>query len=636
MCGICGTAGFGGIDLLRAMAEGLAHRGPDGEGLYARDGVFLANRRLAIVDIANGAQPFFNEDRSIAAVYNGEIYNFPELRAELISRGHEMRTRCDTEILPHLYEDEGIEFARRLNGIFAFAIHDARRGILWLARDPIGVKPLHYAEVGGGLAFGSELKALLAIPSLSREIDPIAVHFSLNLRYIPGERTILRDVRRVPAGCALRRDSRGIEIRRYAESAWSPDPRPTEDEWAEEIRETLRRAVKRQLMGDVEIGITLSGGIDSSGLVALVRQVSGARLKTFTLGFDEPTDELADARRVARAFDTDHRELVLPFRGLERLPRAIACVEEPKVNGLQGNYLFEFVGREVKAALSGLGGDELFAGYDIYRHLARSGRLRVIAPLARAARILMRPFGSLKLDIVRRGLDWIASIDDPAWHYLLLRNAWERDATLAARIYTPEFAARLDRSLSPLFEPYFAGGIDLCDGARRAEFATKMVDDFLLNEDRNSMAFGVESRVPYLDLEVVDLARRIPIEILLRGGLKGLMKKALAPLLPAEVLAKRKWGFTFNPVEQFRKDLRDMAAEVLTAARIREGGVVRQEYVRRIIESRPSPSLRWHYFFLWQLVGLELTRDWIRDAPAFRAVDGSAYESSTSTVKSIG
>jgi asparagine synthase (glutamine-hydrolysing) len=624
VCGIAGTVGFGDEALVRAMTDTLVHRGPDGEGFYAGDGVYLGSRRLAILDVPGGSQPMCSEDGSVVVIYNGEIYNYPDLRDHLLRRGHHLHTTCDTEILPHLYEEEGLGFLSRLNGIFAFALLDRSRRTLFLVRDPIGVKPLVYAIRDQRLAFGSEAKAVLASGLVPAELDEPSLHLSMNVRYVPGDHTFFRHIRRLPPGHVLEFGDGEARCRPYATIDWTPDESLTRADWLEGIRHHYEAAVNRQLLSDVPLGVSLSGGIDSSSIVAMLRRGNTGPIKTFTLGFDEANDELEDARFVARTFETDHHEIVLREPVLGYLGDAIRHTEEPKVNSLQLYLLHRFVGEHVTVALSGLGGDELFAGYDFYGYLARSRRLRsrwrglarALAPAldwtARRTASLGRP----QLDLATRKLEWLASAGDGARHYLLLRNAWDFNRELVRRVYTPEFVDRLGAATRESFDPYFPGDRTVESEALRAEFATKMVADLLHNEDTMSMAHSVESRVPLLDLELVRFVARIPDRIRFEAGPKGVLKQALREgVLPDRVLDKRKWGFTFDPVEQYGKDLGAMARRLLTPERLRRSGIFDPEFVRKVLEARPHQRLRWHYFMLWQMIGVELWQETFIDSP---------------------
>jgi asparagine synthase (glutamine-hydrolysing) len=611
--------GFGDQARLESMTNTIAHRGPDGEGYFADDDVFLGNRRLAILDVPGGSQPMSNEDGSVVVVYNGEIYNYPQLREEVLRRGHRLTTTCDTELLAHLYEDEGMAFLSRLNGIFAFALFDRSRRKMFLVRDPIGVKPLVYAISGPRLAFGSEAKAVLASGLIGAELDEASLHLSMNVRYVPGDHTFFAGIRRVPPGHVLEFADGQARLTGYADIDWTPDDTLTRADCLEGIRHHYQAAVKRQLLSDVPVGVSLSGGIDSSSIVAMLRRGEGGPIRTFSLGFDEPTDELDDARFVANLFETDHHEIVLREPALNHLGAAIRHTEEPKVNSLQLYLLHRFLGEHVTVVLSGLGGDELFAGYDFYGYLARSQRLRspwaagpirAMAPaldwIARRTAAIGRP----QLDLSTRKLEWLASAGDGARHYLLLRNAWDFNAELLRRVYTPEFVDRLRTSTRDSYDEYFPGARPLPAEALRAEFATKMVSDLLHNEDTMSMAHGVESRVPLLDLELVRYAARIPDRIRFATGPKGLLKEALrGSVLPDRVLDKKKWGFTFDPVEQYKKDLGSLARELLTPERLRRSGIFNPGFVAGVVRAAPHQRLRWHYFLLWQMIGVELWQE---------------------------
>jgi asparagine synthase (glutamine-hydrolysing) len=573
-----------------------------------------------------------NEDGSVVVIYNGEIYNYPELRAHVLRRGHQLRTTCDTELLPHLYEDQGIGFVSKLDGIFAFALFDRPQRTLFLARDPIGVKPLLYARRDRRLAFGSEAKAILASGLIGAQLDETSLHLTMNVRYVPGERTFFRGIERLLPGHVLEHRDGVSRCARYTSIDWTPDESRTRDEWTEGIREHYQMAVTRQLLSDVPLGVSLSGGIDSSSIVAMIRRGHSGPIKTFTLGFSEPTDELDDARFVARTYETDHHELVLHEQPLNHLADAIRHTEEPKVNSLQLYLLHRYIGQHVTVSLSGLGGDELFAGYDLYGYLARTRRLRAGltgAGLRRAGPMLdwtarqTAARGRPQLDLATRKLEWLASVDDPARHYLLLRNAWDFNPQLLRRIYTPEFLDRLATVTRDHYDEYFADDGSLESEVMHAEFSTKMISDLLHNEDTMSMAHGVESRVPLLDLELVRFAARIPDRFRFGSGMKGLLKEALRGVLPDRVLDKRKWGFTFDPVEQYKKDLGVMAHELLTPARLRQTEIFNPAFVKQVLKAKPHQRLRWHYFLLWQMIGVELWRE-IFTGSADRSPGGEA------------
>jgi asparagine synthase (glutamine-hydrolysing) len=629
MCGIAGLVGGGDRETIEAMCRAVAHRGPDRTGFHEGPGVLLGGCRLRIIDLEEGDQPVYNEDRSVCVVYNGEIYNHRELRVELEKKGHRLSSRADTEVIPHLYEEEGEAFLNRLNGMFAIALWDRKRGLLLLARDPVGIKPLHYWRQGAFLAFASEVKSLLRVPQIPRAMNPQSLHWLMNLRYLPGEATLFEGVRRLMPGHRLRCCAGEVTVGPYHRWDFSPDPALEGEALEEEVRRRLEGAVRRQLESDVPLGVFLSGGIDSSALVALARPGVSGSLRTFTLGFGEPTDELESARRVAEHFGTEHHALGVGPGGLRELPHAVWACEEPRVNQLQGYLLARFASRTVRVALSGLGGDELFGGYDIYRYLGWGDRLRrgvprfvregpLRAPCSALAGGIGR-WGGFRRDRVRRGMALGSVLDRPERFYLLLRNAWEEEPRLLSEIYTKDFLERIQPGrLIDFFAEHVRPGDDLRSFVLRTEFQTKMVDDFLLNEDRNSMTHSIEARVPFLDLDLVRFALRIPTSRKLpRGRLKGLMKDSLRGILPPWVLDKPKWGFTFSSYHRFQQDLRPLVETLLTEERLNRQGIFRHRYVRRVLDHPPDPRLRWHYFLLWMMTAFQVWEDlFLADRPA--------------------
>lgn len=620
MCGIAGFTGQVKADLLRAMTDIIRHRGPDGDGYYLDDGVNIANRRLAIIDVAGGEQPIGNEDGSMWVVYNGELYNDSELRAMLESKGHVYKTRCDTETLVHLYEEYGDCFAEHLNGIFAFALWDGRRSKLLVGRDQFGIKPLHYTTVDGQLVFGSEIKAILRYPGVERRLNRQALHYFLNLRYIPGTQTLFEGIERLAAGHVLVWQDGHYNIIRYWNPVYEIDRSSSEAHFVEGVRHHLREAVRRQLVSDVPLGLYLSGGMDSSSIVAFASEFRGEGIDTFSLGFNEPTDELDDAALISTKFGTTHHALTVQAEPLRMFPQVIWHAEEPKENILQGFLLARHARNYVTVALSGLGGDELFAGYQIHQFTTKGARLHqlvpsalnrtLLSPLSRAAFAAENSLGTLHLDHYRRGAQLALASGDPARFYTILRNTWDADRGQWANVYGEKMR---DLPLSPVrdvFAPYFNGagvGKSYLEQVLDAEFHTKMVEDFLNNEDRVSMGNSLEVRVPFLDRDLVQFAFSIPGELKYKDGEgKYIFKKAMQGILPEHTLRKKKWGFTFSSYHQFTKDLKTTAERILTRERVGQQGLFNYEYLHKIMATPPSPKLYWHYFFLWNVVGFTI------------------------------
>jgi len=621
MCGICGIVDQNPENhrLITEMADLLRHRGPEKAGYFRDSNVSLAHRRLSIIDLETGDQPIYNEDRSIVVIMNGEIYNFTEIKADLIRRGHRFATTSDTEILVHSYEEYGLEFLPDLNGIFALALYDKKNARLILARDHFGVKPLHYWSHGATFLFASEYKAILIHPAVKREINHQAWHCQLNLRYNQTDETLIKNIYRLPpAFCLIYQDNK-ISIERYYQLPLNLNYKMTEAEAIEGIQTHLQKAVKRQLLSDVPLGVYLSGGMDSSALVAMMAAEEISPINTFTLGFNEATDEFNDAAIIARKFNTKHTTTALTLAPLQHFPATIWHAEEPKINLLQGFHLSEFVSKSLKVVLGGLGGDELFIGYDIYRYLWTLRRWLKNHP-GIMQKALLNPVSALlfaaqnsskilKWDEYRRGLQMLSSFGDLEKYYLILRNCWDYDWSFAKAIYQPEFLQLPLELTHTWFDPIFEACRDLppLDAIAYVEFHSKMLNDYILTEDRMAMANSLELRVPFLDKDLVEFAFTIPASLKMKNGqTKYLFRKAMAPFLPPEILQKKKWGFAINPYEQFNKDLKKVAQKVLTCEFIKRQGIFNYEYIRRILNYPPDPRLRWHYNLLWIVLGLAI------------------------------
>ncbi|MDP7024880.1 MAG: asparagine synthase (glutamine-hydrolyzing) [Kiritimatiellia bacterium] len=647
MCGICGVIGAGPRPLgqaVRAMNDAQAHRGPDGEGIYMDRApspaalnyptvCALGHRRLAIIDPAGGAQPMLSDDGRMAAMLNGEIYNFRELRAELKREGCHFRTDSDTEVLIHLYRRDPEHPARwlaRLNGIFAIAIWDREQKRLLLARDHYGVKPLHYAQQGDRFLFASEIKALLAAGVRPR-LNRAALHVFMNIRYVPGNETLFEGVHRLPpAHFAWVSEGRLSEPQRfYSLPTAGVSACHSRDEAREAVAATFDRAVERQLVSDVPVGMALSGGLDSSMIVAAASRAyrEGAdlrtadrTLRTFTLGFNEPTDENDDARLVADYFGTEHHDTLLESNPLAQAADVIRAVEEPKVNMIQGYNLAQFVKPHVKVLFGGLGGDELFAGYDIHRFCNTLGRMHHWTPralqrglLGPAGRLLWQiqsRSGALRTEHYRIGAQIALSAGDRAQFYCRLRNAWDYDAGMYERLYADPDAFRSLPRTGSYFESMFSGTGSYLEDVLRVEFQTKMVNDFLVNEDRVTSAHGVEGRVPFLDRDLVELAFQLPGHWKMKGReTKTLWKDSVGDVLPNEIRQKKKQGFTFSSYHQWEKDLRSVVQQELTPEWCEATGLFNHSFVASLLDYPPHATLRWHYFTAWMMLGVKQWMD---------------------------
>jgi asparagine synthase (glutamine-hydrolysing) len=613
MCGINGVFHYREGQPDRALVERQAraqrHRGPDDRDVWV-DGPFaLAQRRLAIVDLSPGGhQPIGNEDGTIWATYNGEFYNWPEVKPQLLARGHRFRGHCDVEMLLHLYEEKGPAVVDDLRGMFAFALADTRRRTLLLARDRVGKKPLFWHDDGRRIVFASELKSLMLDPSVPREVDPAAVEDFLTFQYVPHPGSIFRGVRKLPPGHRLVADANGVRVERY----WSlPAGRDTSlgpQEAAERLRELLLEAVRIRLMSDVPLGAFLSGGIDSSVIVALMAQASATPVKTFSIGFeDEDYSELEHAGRVARHLGTEHHELVVKPQALELLPRLVWGLDEPfsDASMIPTFHVAEMARRHVTVALSGDGGDEACGGYVTYAWARQYARVDAVpAPLRRLARF---PAGWLPPDhAIGRKLRRV-SLDPVDRHLEVMAHFPPRDLAGVVSADLRRAAGRHDP---------FAAARAVHDAARRVvgdvpallamDAATYMTDDVLVKVDRTSMMSSLEVRAPLLDHVVLEFLARLPFEYKLRGDTtKWVLRECARALLPPGILARGKQGFGVPLERWFGADFGRLAREVLLDRRCRERGWLDPAGVRRVLDGRTTRDDR-HARQVFTLVCLEL------------------------------
>lgn len=602
---MCGIAGVISRDPVRCpsredidrMVERLHHRGPDDTGVVTLPGVALGLKRLSIIDVAGGRQPLVNEDGSLTFVGNGEIYNHRTLRKELIRRGHRFRTGSDLEVVVHGYELWGDGVVDRLDGQFAFALWDAPRRRLLAARDRAGEKPLYYFEGPQDIVFASEIKSLLARADVPRRLDPQGLDTFLTYEFIIAPHTIFQGIRKLPPAHLLSVEGGELSERRY----WSPpsetDAGRDEREWAEALRHELRRAVEAQMMSDVPLGAFLSGGIDSSSVVAFMSQASSRPIKTFSIGFGESSyDETAFSREVAELFGTDHREERIEPSVTELFHQLVVHLDEPfaDVSFFPTYLVSRFASEDVKVVLSGDGGDELFAGYDWYvadricRALERlPGRtaLRALAALADGL-----PPSEKKKGLVNKAKRFLAGARAPRSleHY---RWLWHMSPEDKDELYDAGLRSEL-ASFDvghPVREALGESRDDALNRQLYADFKIFLADDILVKVDRMSMATSLEARAPYLDRGVIELAFRMPGSLKLRGRTrKHILKVAMKDLLPHSILHRRKEGFSIPMKSWLRKDLRPLMKELLSEARVRRRGLFRWPAVERRIEEHLS------------------------------------------------
>jgi len=635
MCGIAGAVNDTRESVIQGMLKRIQHRGPDDSGFKMFDDVCLGNVRLSIIDIEGGHQPMSSQDGQHWIVFNGEIYGYREIREQLQKEGFNFKTSSDTEVILALYEKHGLSSLTMLDGMFSFCLYDKTRDIVIIARDHFGIKPVVYTIVNNALYFASEVKAFYAIPEWKPEPDFNAWHTFLNIRFPPSPNTLFNGVKKVPPGCYIilyKKKSPDfvspghVCVERFQTKEWQagiyryysiPKQKNTVlfEEAKQHLQTLLQKSIEKQLIADVDVGVYLSGGIDSSAIVALAGQTGSRRLNSICLGFNEPADENRFASIVAHQYNTNHRDIYIADTPMDFFKTGIYYMEEPKVNCLQGYFIAREARKYQKVMLSGLGGDELFGGYDIYEMALYLDLFsnRIVQPFVLGAASLMKQLLSLQpgiyYDNIRRGADILKHLSSPLDTYLLLRNSWDHDKRLRNMIYADDLTNNRARFVRDNFN-HFPETDSLAESFMQFEIENKMVDDFLANEDRMSMAHGLEVRVPFLDRNVIEFVHSLPPSYKIRlGQRKILLRRMLQTMLPEEILRKGKHGFTFNPVLQFKKDLQRFAYMYLSEERVKQSGIFNYSFIKQIIDSKPKSSLRWHYFLLWKIVGYHLWED---------------------------
>jgi asparagine synthase (glutamine-hydrolysing) len=627
MCGIAGKVDFARpVDRLdvERMCAAMEHRGPDSQGVWCDGPVGLGMQRLAIIDVAGGDQPIFNEDRSVAVVMNGEIYNFRELRAELEAGGHRFATRSDTEVLVHLYEERGDRLVEKLRGMFAFAIWDGRRQRLLLGRDRVGKKPLFVARRGTGITFASEMMALLQDPSIERIPEPRAILSYLAYQYVPNPMSAFAGVKKLPPASTLALTAAGVEVDRYWSLDYSAEPSTTSrPELEEQLRELIWEATRIRLISEVPLGAFLSGGIDSSAIVAAMADQSHGAVKTFSIGFpDAAFDEIAYARLIAERFSTEHHEFIVEPEALQIMPKLARHYGEPFADpsAIPSFYLAEMTSRHVTVALNGDGGDESFAGYRRYVSNDMAAHFNWLpSGLRRAAPAIVRPLGegrrsnsarariqrlarTLAMEPHRRYAHWMSAF--PALlraemlqpDLLACADGWSPEDVIANAWRGSSAESRVDRMLDTDVNTYLPG-------------------DLLVKMDIATMAYSVEGRSPLLDHHLMEFAASLPSQLKLRGmSGKLVLKSALRGVLPDEVLDRPKMGFGVPLPRWFREELRELPGEMLLGGDARVHAYVKPESIAKMISQHHAQTAD-HSLRLWVLLQLELWHREVVEAP---------------------
>jgi len=604
MCGIVGYSGFNDDSLLLRMNDIQTHRGPDDSGKFwdSENAVGLAMRRLSIVDIAGGRQPISNKDGSVVLVFNGEIFNAPDLRSELEGKGHLFVTdHSDTEVILRLYEESGLDTPRKLNGMFAFVIYDKRKKLLFGARDPFGIKPLYLHQHSRGIAWASELKSLRILPSFSLDLDPVAVEQYLGLQYIPQERTIFSCARKLRPGHAFvyKLDDRSLTVNRYYDLNFGKEKesRICAADYSTVIRGRFSEAVKRWSQSDVPIACSLSGGVDSAVIVACLAR-DGQKVRTYTLGYTSPADdqinELEEARQVARMYGTDHHEIVLDVDELiNALPDMVWHLDEPYGGGLPSWYVFKEIAKDVKVSMTGVGGDELFSNYNKFYGLETQDRFAValrlnehFPPVAVGASLLSKTIRGAKSFRGRKGCDdEIRSLQREAdapefWRHpfgISYPTAHGRGFNERVSVNAAKGLSEGRKALNRTFQEY--AGERFRDRCVAVDFNNQLPDEFLQMTDRFSMAFSLEARTPFLDKDFVEYVLNIPAECRLTPRKpKSLLKDAFESWLPPDYTKLRKKGFVIPMARWLRGPLRKQAEELFSETSLTRGGWVRRDF----------------------------------------------------------
>lgn len=639
MCGICGTAGFADGGLLERMNAAIVHRGPDDGGIhivYKSDGsphVGLANRRLSIIDLSPaGRQPMSNEDGSIWLAYNGEVFNFLDLRPKLEAKGHIFRSNTDTEVLIHLYEERGVDFLSELNGMFGLALWDDRKKRLLLARDQFGIKPLYYTSLGDGrLAFASEIKSLLAGGLVKPEVDPEALHYYLNFLWVPGPKTMFKGIFKLMPGHYLLWKEGNYQIRCY----WDGRPEPatrerSEAELVDELRGLLRAAVKRHLISDVPLGVFLSGGLDSSSLLALSTQIANRPMKAYTIAFqsqdarhEQSNEDQKYARLVAETFRADHHEIEIQANIVDLLPKMIWHLDEPVADPAAiTSYLICKAAREdLTVLLSGQGADEIFGGYRV--HLRdRFSRPLAFLPHSLREKVLLPVWDRLpllkdKLPGIRPGKvmafhryfskTLLGAEYSPEKRYVFHRSYYAPGEQL--RLYSPDFEAQVKQ-----FDPYethltyfrSVANANFTDQMLYVDQKTFLPELNLTYSDKTSMAASVEVRVPLLDQEIALFMRQVPARYKIKGiTQKYLFKRAMEGILPDSVIWRGKAGFGAPVRSWLREDLREMVNDLLSEKIIQQRGYFNPRVISQMIEDHNN-EIADNTYQIWAFLTLEL------------------------------
>lgn len=618
MCGICGKLSLHTIekDEILRMANAIQHRGPDDVGFYLNQGIGLGHRRLSIIDLSTGRQPISNENGTVWTVFNGEIYNYRNLRQVLIEKGHRFATQTDTETIVHAYEEYGEACVKHLSGMFAFALWDQKRERLLLARDRIGQKPLFYSEVNGDFLFASEVKALLADGEVPSQLDPLAMHHFLSLRFVPQPQTMFSGIKKLPPGHLLVHEKGRILIERYWDLSYAPKFDGSEEELVFQLRTQLMQAVESHLVSDVPVGAFLSGGLDSTLVAAIAATVSPKPIQTFSMGINQKGfNELPFARQVVDRYHTAHHEWLVQPDILGTLPELIWHLDEPSDPLATCMYAISRLTRQhVKVVLGGDGGDELFGGYERYWGNHVLGYYSLLPEFLRrqvAARLIdLLPEGNAYKSLAQK-LRWMNSLSfyngAECYAYAMIFPWFSPDAK--KRLYTESWRSKLEKEDSPEHFIHFyekAQADEIIDRMLYTDLSTRLPEHSLMILDRTAMAFGLEGRSPYLDHPLVEFAAKIPTALKLKGRhLRYIQKQVAKEFLPSTLLTRKKQGFSTALPYFLKGTLRRTLAGLLGSSRFSQDGYFRQESITALVDEHYIEGID-HSNRLWMLMNLEI------------------------------
>jgi asparagine synthase (glutamine-hydrolysing) len=628
MCGICGYIGIDEEGLLEKMTEALLHRGPDNAGYYSEAGVGLGHRRLSIIDIAGGDQPIYSEDGSLLIIYNGEIFNFHSLRQELLDKGYRFRTRSDTEVILHLFEEEGPNCLRRLTGQFAIAIYDRSRKRLLLARDRLGIKPLYYVQLGNRFLFASEFKSILRYRAFRPTLDDDAIHDYLALRYVPGPGGMFRELRKLPAAHYAIVENGNLQLHRY----WKPElhagPFPdSEDDYLEGFSKHFERSVQSQLISERPVGAYLSGGLDSSVIVAAYSRLVHEPVRTFSVGFDYEYDELKQAAETARLLGCQHTEVSCRAEDLALLPEVVYHLDEPVGDAIVVPMfqLSREAGKQVTVVLTGEGADEILGGYLFHRALQAGHQLARFTPRTVRERLLKPAVSMIPGSLINRAFEYPAALGRrgkqkvadflgllqpkqlPLAYRHLISLYDDRDTD---SLYTDDFRARLSSHKSPSASGSMEDSVPYLNRIIDLQFEHWLPDNILMKQDKMTMAHSIEGRVPFMDHKLVEYVLRMPPELKIRGGIcKYILRRYAEGILPAAVTSRKKQPF-YVPLENYFSQpvFQELMHDTLSQQSVRNRGIVRPETVAQLCRSMD----RGEFIYVKQVLSLVILELWFR------------------------